>query len=787
MPSSHDDIRPDARLLPRGGRTLSRLARLLSGIALLASPALAQTELAVPANALPGHAQPIAWPRNPQAPAGAPNILLILTDDVGFGSASTFGGLIPTPNLDALARDGARYNAFNTTALCSPTRAALLTGREPHSVGMGNVSNLPTAYEGYTSVIEPATGMIARTLSDNGYITAAFGKWHLTPEWEQSSLGPFDRWPTGQGFSYFYGFHGGDTDQFAPALFENTRPIAPPADDPTYILDKDLSERASLWIQQQHDQAPDKPFFLYLAPGTAHSPHSAPPEWLAKFRGKFDQGWDVVREQIFANQKKAGIIPADAKLTPRPDFMPAWDSLPPDRKQVYARMMEAYAAAIAYNDDQVGRVIQGLKKSGQFDNTLIISIQGDNGASGEGGLSGNLTEEAFINQYPEDFEYLKRHIDEIGGPKAHNHFPAMWAWAMNSPFQYYKQLASHFGGIRNGMVVSWPGKIEAPERVRSQFLYVTDVVPTLLEAAGIKQPEVQRGVEQAPLDGISFAYSFTRPNAPTQRRTQVFEMMQNLGIYHEGWMASTAPAAAPWEITKAQKIDLTKRKWELYQVSKDYSQANDLAASQPKKLKELQALFFAEAEKAKILPIHGIAEGAQGRPSLTEGRTSFTYHAGLTRMPENTAPPIIGKSFDIIAEMDIPADRTANGVIVTQGGRFGGYALYVKDGKPVFHYNMTNDLQYRIASQTDLAPGKHVLMARFVMDKPERGSAGTVTLLLDGKDIATGRVDHTHRAWISNSEGFDVGEDTLTPINDDYTIANSRVNFTLDHVRIDLK
>ncbi|MEE4454841.1 arylsulfatase [Novosphingobium resinovorum] len=767
------------------------LACLLGGTALLAGPVMAQDAAngaaAIPAQAIVGNVKPIAWPQEPQAPRGAPNILLIMTDDTGFGSTATFGGLIPTPNLDALARKGARYNAFNTTALCSPTRASLLTGREPHSVGMGNVSNLPTAYDGYTSVIQSDTGMVAQTLADNGYVTAAFGKWHLTPEWEQSSSGPFTRWPTGQGFSYFYGFHGGDTDQFAPALFENTLPIAPPADDPTYILDNDLSQRAIRWIRQQHDQAPQKPFFLYLAPGTAHSPHSAPREWLMKFRGKFDQGWDVVREQIFAQQKKAGIIPKDAKLTPRPDFMPAWNSLPADRKLVYSRLMEAYAAAVAYNDHEVGKVIESLKENGQYDNTMIVFIQGDNGSSAEGGLNGNFTEEAFVNQYPEDFEYVKQHIDDIGGPRAHNHYPAMWAWAMNAPFQYYKQAASHFGGVRNGMVVSWPGHINAPGQIRNQFLYVTDVAPTILDAAGIKQPEVQHGVTQRPLDGISFAYSFSQPTAASRRHTQVFEMMQNLGIYHDGWMASTKPAAAPWDITKAQKIDLTKRTWELYQVSKDYSQSRDLAAAQPAKLKEMQALFFAEAEKAKVLPIHGIADGAQGRPTLTEGRTSFTYHAGLTRVPENTAPHIIGRSFDITAHMDIPQQGITKGVIVTQGGRFGGYALYVKDGKPVFHYNMTNALQYRIASETTLTPGQHSLVTRFAMDKPERGSAATVTLLLDGREIATGRVEHTHRAWISNSEGFDVGEDTLTPINDDYRISGSRFTGTLESVRFDLK
>ena len=407
-----------ARLKRRGVRmSVSSIALLAVSAGAVPHPALAQQTVVAGA----------AWPSIVTPRKGAPNILLIMTDDVGFGATSVFGGPVPTPNLEKLAANGARYNQFNTTALCSPTRAALLTGRNPHRVGMGNVNNLATGYEGYTSVIPKSAGMVAETLRGNGYATAAFGKWHLTPEWEQSAYGPFDRWPTGEGFNYFYGFHGGDTDQFSPSLFENTIPIEPPHDDPNYILDNDLATRTIRWIDQQRALAPDHPFFVYLAPGTSHSPHSAPKEWLEKFRGKFDGGWDVLREQIFARQKKMGIIPASAKLTPRPDFFPAWTSLSPDRKRLYSRMMEAYAAALAYNDHEIGRVIDSLKASGQFDNTLIIAIEGDNGASAEGGLQGLMAEETMINGYEEDFDYLLKHIEDVGGPRARNHYPAMWA------------------------------------------------------------------------------------------------------------------------------------------------------------------------------------------------------------------------------------------------------------------------------------------------------------------------------------------------------------------------
>ena len=727
------------------------------------------------------------WPTSPQAPAGAPNVLVIITDDVGFGASSAFGGLIPTPALEALAARGIRYNQFNTTAICSPTRASLLTGREPHNVNVGNVNNFSQGYEGYTSVVPKSAGMIAETLRQHGYSTAAFGKWHLTPEWEQSAVGPFDRWPTSEGFNYFYGFHGGNTDQYTPSLIENTLPVAPPTNEPNYILDHDLANHAISWMQQQHELAPAKPFFVYYATGTPHSPHSAPKEWLAKFRGKFDQGWDVVREQIFARQKSLNIIPVNAKLTPRPSFLPAWSTLSAERKIVYARLMETYAATLAYNDHEIGRVIESLRTSGQFENTLIFYLEGDNGSSAEGGQQGFLIEDTFINGYPEDIKYILKHLDDIGGPKAQSHFPAPWAWAMDTPFQYYKQVASHFGGVRNGLVVSWPERVKDSATVRSQFLHVSDIAPTILEAVGVQQPTELNGVAQKPLDGIGFAYTFSHPKEPSHRHTQVFEMMQNLGIYRDGWWAGTRPGAAPWDITFDRKIDPASRTWELYDIDSDFSQSRDLAVSNPSKLAEMKNLFWAEAEKYHILPIHSIDDGVRGRPSLTAGRTVFTYHSGLTRVPENAAPRIIGRSYTITADIGVPAGG-ANGVMVTQGGQFGGYAFYLKEGRPVFHYNaIGEDHQYSIRAREPLTAGAHKLVADFAADSSTPGAGGTMTVSVDGNVVARGRIERTHRVWISLYEGFDVGEDTLSPINGDYTIKNSKFTGDLKQVTIELK
>lgn len=778
------------------GRSLGSKAalRLQAGVAALMPAALmAQTVLPEPQIPTSEFAGRVAadtqarWPKSPQAPKGAPNVILILTDDVGYGATTAYGGPIPTPNFDALGQRGLRYTGYNNSAICSATRAALLTGRNEHRVGMGTVTNAPTGYEGYTSVMPKSAGTIAEILKQNGYMTAAIGKWHLVPEWEESQVGPFDRWPTQQGFDYYYGFIGADTDQFAPSLMNGTTPVEPPHDDPTYILDKDLADRAVTWIDQRRQLAPDKPFFMYYATGSNHAPHQAPPEWLAKFRGKFDQGWDAMREESFARQKKMGIVPSDAKLTPRPPFIPAWSSLSPDQKRVFSRQMEAYAAQLSYADAQIGRVFDHLKAEGQLDNTMIIFVQGDNGASGEGAQQGSLYEQAFINQYAEPFEDLLQNIDKIGGPETYSNYPTGWGWAMNTPFQYYKQTASHFGGLRDGMIISWPQKIKDVGTLRPQFHYVTDIVPTILEATGVGAPTVLNGAQQMPIDGISMAYTYTAPKVPSRRRTQVFEVMQNLGIYHDGWWAGTTPTNAPWEFFKSVGTsDPNDRNWELYHIAEDYSQSKDLAKSNPKKLLEMQQIFWAEAARNKILPIHSATEGAAGVPTMRGNRTSFTFKPGLTRVPPRAAPETIGHSYSITADMTLK-DAQTEGVIVTHGGKFGGYALYLDGGVPVFHYNAIGQRQYQVRGGQAITAGNHKLKAVFKSDEPKGGSGGTMTLFVDGKQVGSGRIDATLFARISLYEGFDVGQDTISPVNKDYTIATSKFQGELASVTFDME
>lgn len=755
------------------------LAMLLLGTNAAAQiPADARYETSA---AVPDH-----WPVAREARDGAPNVLLIMTDDVGFGSSSAFGGPVPTPTFDALARQGLRYNQFNTTALCSPTRAALLTGRNPHNVEMGTLTNVPSGYDGYTTVIPKSAATVAQLLRSNGYSTAAFGKWHLAPEWEMSQIGPFDRWPTGLGFDYYYGFIGGSTDQFAPALFENTRAISPPARDTNYILDRDLADRAINWIAGQRALAPSKPFFAYYATGTAHGPHHAPKEWLERFRGKFDQGWDAMREQSFARQKAMDLIPRSTRLTPRPTALPAWSSLSRDQRRVASRFMEAYAAALAFSDHEIGRMVDSLRKSGQLENTLVIFIQGDNGGSGEGGVSGLLDEMSMVDGVPERLAYQLSRIDEIGGPAVYNAYPAGWGWAMNAPFQYYKQIASHFGGVRNGMVMSWPKRIKQMGGIRQQFHFVSDIAPTILDAAGVTAPPAFDGVKQKPIDGISMVYSFDESRAPSRRHCQIFAMVQNLGLYKDGWWVGTRPVREPWDLLKPSKFKPDGRVWELYDLRSDFSQANDLAARQPAKLVEMQAAFWEEARRGSVLPIHHPSEGAAGKPSIATGRSMFVYNAGMTRLAEGAAPSTLGRSFSLTANVTI-GDIPARGMLATQGGRFGGYAFYLQDGKPVFHYNAIGERQYTIRAATLVSAGNHELVARFDADRSERGTGGTVTLTLDGVTIGAGRVDATLRSWISLSEGLDIGEDTLTPVNDDYTVDQSRFNGTLTSLTVDLR
>ena len=711
------------------------------------------------------------FPTAVAAPSGAPNVLIILTDDVGFAAASTFGGPVPTPTFEQLANAGLRYNTFHTTALCSPTRAALITGRNHHSDATGVITEMATGYPGYNSLMPKSSGTIGQILELNGYNTAWFGKNHNVPDWQSSQAGPFDLWPTSLGFEHFYGFIGGDTDQWHPALFDGTHPIETPAHDPNYHMDADLADHAVAWIREQNSLAPDKPFLVYYAPGLTHAPHHAPKEWIAKFKGQFDQGWDKLREQTFARQKKMGVIPANAKLTPRPKEIPAWDSLSADQKRLFAHMMEVYAACLAYADHNIGRVVDAVRETGEMDNTLVIYIMGDNGASGEGTLQG-LSNEVGVaaNGVVESLPYLLSIMDDLGGPLTYNHYPVGWAHAMDTPFQWTKQVASHFGGTRNGMVISWPKRIKQTGQVRSQFSSVIDIVPTILEATTIKAPTLISGATQTPIEGFSLVYSFDDAKAPTHHTTQYFELVGNRGVYDNGWMANTTPVRLPW--MAATDVSPDDFKWELYNVAEDFSQASNLAATNPAKLKELQGVFDREAKKYNVYPLDAsfIARADVSiRPSLTRGRSTFTYYPGTIRVPEGAAPDVKNKSFSVTANVEVP-QTGADGVIVTQGGRFGGWAMLLIDGKPEFAYAYSNQPQhkYRITSDSTLAPGKHVIGFDFKYDGPGRGKSGTGTLSVDGKQLAQGKIERTIPARFSLDETFDVGEDTGTPVIEAY-------------------
>ncbi len=711
------------------------------------------------------------FPKDIHAPKGAPNVLLIMTDDVGWGASSTFGGPIPTPTYDKLAASGLRYNTFHTTALCSPTRAALITGRNHHTCATGVITEMATGYPGYNSLMSKSCGTIGEILRGNGYSTSWFGKNHNVPDWQSSQAGPFDLWPTSLGFDYFYGFIGGDTDQWHPAIFEGTKPIETPAHDPNYHFDADMADHAIAWIHEQHSLAPDKPFLAYYTPGLCHAPHHAPKEWIAKFKGQFDQGWDKVREETLARQIKLGVVPEGTKLTERPKEIPAWDSLTADQKKLYAHMMEVYAACLAYTDYNIGRVVQAVEDSGELDNTIIIYIQGDNGASAEGTLQGLSNEVGVVaNGVQESEKFLLSIMDDLGGPTTYNHYPVGWAHAMCSPFQWTKQVASHFGGTRNGLVISWPKHMKQTGEVRSQFCSVIDIAPTILEAAGVKAPTMINGVKQIPIEGSSLLYSFNDAKVATHHKTQYFEMIGNRGVYDNGWVACTTPRRLPWQAAADSSPD--DFKWELYNVAQDFSEANNLAVANPAKLKELQAVFDREAKKYNVLPLDAsfIARtDVSIRPSLTRGRDTFTYFPGTIRVPEGAAPDTKNKSFTVTAEVEIP-EGGAEGVLVTQGGRFGGYALVLMDGKPEFAYSMSNqkELKYRIASGEKLAPGKHSIKLDFKYDGPGRGKGGTGTLSVDGKEVAQGKIERTIPVRFSLDETFDIGEDTGTPVVEDY-------------------
>jgi arylsulfatase len=759
----------------------------LAACAVLAVQAAAAQEASGPPRYLSADdASPAAWPVVRRPTRGSPSVLLVLTDHVGFGASSTFGGPVPTPNLDALAARGLRYTQFHTTALCSPTRGALLTGRNPNRINLGNVTNLSTGFDGFTSVMPKSAATVAALLRDAGYATAMFGKSHVTPEWEQSRIGPFDRWPTGLGFDYFYGFLNADTSQWEPSLVENTTFLEPRYGERGYFLEQDLADRAIRWMRDLEAHDPSRPFFVYYAPGTAHAPHHAPREWIARFRGKFDAGWDAAREATFARQRAAGVVPSHAALTPRPDAIPAWSSLDADQRRAAARYMEAFAAAVACLDAQVGRLLQEIDRRGGRDDTLVIFIQGDNGGSAEGGLEGTLYEQSAIDLAREPREYVMAHLGEMGGPTLYNNYPAGWAWAMSTPFQWYKQVASHFGGIRNGMVLSWPARVPQDGSIRPQFHFVTDIAPTILAAAGIDTPRTFAGVEQMPMDGVDISYSFRDPAAPSRRTTQAFSMMQHLGLYHEGWWIGTQPLGMPWQASHRRGAQPgANRTWELYNVDEDFSQARDLATAMPGKLEEMQALFWAEAERNRMLPIHSSYGPAQaGRPSLGAGRRIFEYLADTSQVVQDAAPPTVGRAFRITADLEL-ASGSASGVVLAQGGRFSGYSLYLRDGRPVFHYNALPFRRSEVASAAPLPQGRHRLVFRFLPDAAEPGSGGTGTLEVDGTVVAEGRIARTLSRWISHTEGLDVGADRISPVATDYR-SPAVLEGTLDRVVVEL-
>ena len=718
----------------------------------------------------------------------APNIFLVLIDDVGYGQYSTFGGAIPTPTMDRVAKTGLQYTQFHTTALCSPTRAALLTGRNHHSVGTGVIGELGTGFPGYSGELPNSAATFAKILQEYGYATAWFGKNHNVPDWETSLAGPFDHWPNAQGFDYFYGFVGGDTDQYSPALVENTTRLEPPktnADGSPYHLSTDLADHAISYIRQVKAIAPDKPFFTYLAPGATHAPHQVPKVWSEKFKGQFDLGWDNLREMTFARQKKLGVIPADTQLTPRPAALPAWDSLSPKEQKVYARMMELFAGFTAQVDYEVGRVVDAIDELGELNNTLIVYIAGDNGSSAEGGLEGLLNENAVFNAIAEPLEAKLAAVDDLGGPKYFNHFPAGWAWAMDTPFQWTKQIASHFGGTRNGLSISWPDRIKDKGGKRYQFSHIIDIYPTILEALGIDIPVEVNGVAQKPVEGTSMVYTFNAANAPTRHTTQYFEILSNQGIYHDGWMAS-ALYAIPWEPNTPTTDPLNGLDWELYHVDKDFSQAEDLADQMPEKLQEMRELFYAEAAKYNVLPLDGRRAERLNvalRPSLTQGQTQFVYPDHL-RVTEGAAPDVKHKNHTITASVVIPEDG-AEGVLLTHGGRFGGYGLFVKDGKLVYHHNLVGVSRYEVTSKKPLPTGKVELKAVYKTDADQPFSGGKVTLYANNKKIGEGRLEKTIPNRISIDETLDVGFDTGTPVTEDY---ETPFDFTgaLNKVTIDL-
>jgi arylsulfatase len=722
-----------------------------------------------------------------KAPANAPNVLIVLIDDMGFGMSSAFGGPIHMPTAERLADNGLRYNHFHTTALCSPTRAALLSGRNHHTNNMSGITEIATAFPGNTGQRPNSVAPLAEMLRLNGYSTAAFGKSHETAAWELSPSGPTDRWPTRSGFDKFYGFLGGETNQWSPLVYDGLSQVELPK-DPNYHFMTDMTNQAIHWMRYQKSLTPDKPFFMYFAPGATHAPHHVPKEWIAKYKGKFDGGWDQFREETLARQITLGVVPQGTKLAPKPDAIKDWDKLSDDEKKLFTRQMEIYAGFGEYTDTEIGRLVQAVEQTGQMDNTLVFYIIGDNGTSAEGGMNGLFNEMTFFNGVHETVQDILKHYDELGSPMSYPHMAAGWAVAGDAPFTWTKQVASSFGGTRNPMIVHWPKRITAKGEVRTQFHHVIDIAPTVLEAAGLPEPKVVNGTPQQPIEGVSMVYTFAKPLANSRHQVQYFEILGNRAIYADGWLAGTVHRA-PWEFKP--RGPLSDDKWELYDTRNDFSLVNNLAAKNLPKLKELQDLFLKEAVKYRVLPLDDrtlerFNAALAGRPDLMAGRTSLTVYEGMTGIAENAFINTKNRSHTITADVEIPQGG-ANGVILAQAGRFGGWSLYMKDGKPVYTYNFLGLQRYSVAGPSPLPAGKATIRFEFVSDGGGLGKGGTGTILVNGQKVAEGRIELTQPFIFSADETADVGQDDATPVTEDYKEGNNKFTGTIEKVTIDLK
>ena len=723
-------------------------------------------------------------------PAGAPNVLIVLLDDVGFGASSAFGGPCRTPTAERLAAGGLKYRRFHTTAMCAPTRQALLTGRNHHAVGMGAVADIATSAPGYSSIRPNTAAPLAQVLKLNGYATAQFGKCHEVPLWQTSPMGPYDAWPSGGGgFEYFYGFLGGETNQYAPSLYEGTIPVEPDrTPEEGYHFTEDMTDRAIGWVRQQKALMPDKPFFVYFAPGATHAPHHVPREWADRYRGEFDGGWDVLRERTFARQKELGVIPPEAELTARHEGIPAWEEMPEELLPVLARQMEVYAGYLEHTDYHVGRLIDTLERLEVLDDTLVFYIVGDNGASPEGLINGTFNEMLFMNGVGEleTAEFMAARIEQFGTPAAYNHYAVGWSHAMDTPYQWTKQVASHWGGTRNGAIVHWPRGISSRGEVRDQFHHVIDVAPTVLEVAGLPQPTFVNGVAQMPIHGVGMAYSFDAGAAADRRRLQYFEMVGNRGVYHQGWTAVTKHAT-PW-VAGGELPAFDDDVWELY-APEDWTQARDLAAEMPGKLHELQRLFLIEAVKYNVLPlddrrVERLNPEIAGRPVLIKGNRQLLF-GGMGRLTEATVVNIKNKSHAVTAQLTIPASG-GEGVVVAQGGSFGGWSLYLKDGRPVYCYNLLGLERMKVSGGEPIGAGEHQVRVEFTYDGGGLGKGGVVSLYLDGSKVGEGRLERTQPFLFSMDETTDIGRDSATPVSDDHGAGDSAFTGRIEWVEIDV-